>query len=78
MHRPVLATLMLAATLAACASVPPAETTPDADPAARASIQILGHHCDGGTGVDALAIHVDKPGIATIRWNNEGVCGKPA
>lgn len=72
MHRPVLATLMLAL-LAACASDPP-----PADPAARATIQILGHHCDGGQGIDALAVHVDTPGVAIIHWSNDGVCGRPA
>lgn len=75
MHRSVFATVMLA-TMAACASDPVADPAPD--PAARASIQVLGHHCDGGQGIDAIAVHVDTPGIAVIRWSNAGVCGKPA
>jgi hypothetical protein len=74
MHRPVLATLMLAL-LVACAteSAPPVE-----DPAQRATMQVIGHHCDGGRGIDALAVHVDKPGVAVIRWTNKNVCGDPA
>lgn len=74
MHRPVLATLMLAL-LAACASSP---TAPAEDPSVHATLEVIGHHRDGGQGVDGLAVHVDKPGIATIHWTNKNVCGDPA
>jgi hypothetical protein len=75
MHRSVLAIVMPAALLVACA----AEPLPLAeDPAQRATMQVIGHHCDGGRGIDALAVHVDKPGVAVIRWKNKNVCGGPA
>lgn len=73
MHRSALATLMLAA-LSACASAPP--SAPDEDP--HATLDVIGHHCDGGQGIDAIAIHVDKPGVAVLRWSNKNVCGDPA
>ncbi len=74
MHRSVLANLMLAL-LAACATEP----APVADdPAQRATMEVIGHHFDGGQGIDALAVHVDKPGVAVIRWTNKSVCGAPA
>jgi hypothetical protein len=53
------------ALLAACAA-PPSEP----DPTARATLEIIGHHCDGD-GVDGIAVHVDKPGIAVIHWSNK-------
>lgn len=71
MHRPVLATLMLAL-LAACASPPPG----DADQ--NGSLRILAHTCDGERGVDSLLVRLDKPGELRIRWSNRGVCGDPA
>lgn len=77
MHRPVLATLMLAL-LTACASAPRSDSAPADDPAAHGTMEVIGHHCDGGQGIDALAVHVDKPGVATIHWSNKNVCGDPA
>ena len=77
MHRPAFATLMLAL-LSACAS-PPAEPVPaPADEPSRATLEVIGHHCDGGQGIDGLAVHVDKPGVAVIRWSNKNVCGDPS
>jgi hypothetical protein len=70
MHRSVLATLMLAATLAACAAPP--------DPAQRATLQVVGHHCDGERGIDAVVLHVDTPGLVVLRWSNRNACGDPA
>lgn len=70
---------MWAAVLTGCAATPapgPAPTAPPEDP--RGSLQVLGHHCDGGQGVDALAVIVEKPGPVVLRWSNEGVCGRPA
>ncbi len=79
MHRSVLATLMLAAALAACAMAPATTEEPvERSVGQHGSVTVIGHHCDGGQGVDALALHVEGPGEVVVRWNNEGVCGKPS
>lgn len=75
MRHSALAILMLAA-LSACASTPlpagPGTNMPDG------SQRILGHHCDGEGGVDALVVFVDMPGEVIVHWTNLNVCGQPA
>jgi hypothetical protein len=75
-----LACLWLAALTgcAATAAPEPVSAPAESEDVPHATMHILGHHCDGGRGIDGLAVHVDKPGVAVIRWSNQNVCGDPA
>lgn len=75
------AAVAMAAFLTACASPPaPAsqEEPPERSVGQKGSVDVIGHHCDGGNGIDSLALHVDGPGEVVIRWDNRHVCGDPA
>lgn len=68
----------MAAFLTACASPPAPDEPAEQGVGQKGKVDVIGHHCDGGQGIDSLALHVEGPGEVVIRWSNESVCGKPA
>lgn len=73
----LLISLLLISGCAATQSQKPSEQETPRKPE-KAEAHVIGHHCDGGQGVDGLAIIVTKAGPLTLTWNNENVCGRPS
>ena len=45
---------------------------------AQAQIQVIGHECDKNGGVRTLHFIVANPGVVSLSWDNQVVCGKGA